>query len=94
MAETAETNFDEFKRKDCVFVVDWLKTKDLHKLCYLFEGVQDSFSDDGINLLRISPFGVIPSDINIVNEPVSIQLNSKDFSSLKCVHISHTCSSI
>ena len=25
MAETAETNFDELKGKDCVFVVDWLK---------------------------------------------------------------------
>ena len=23
----AETNFDEFKRKDCVFVADWLKPK-------------------------------------------------------------------
>ena len=33
MAETAETNFDEFKRKDCLFVADWLKTEDLHKLC-------------------------------------------------------------
>ena len=25
-----------------------------------------SFSDDGINLLKISPFGVIPSDIKTV----------------------------
>ena len=31
MAETAETKFDEFKRKDCVFVLDWLKTKGLHR---------------------------------------------------------------
>ena len=23
----AETNFDEFKRKDCVFMADWLRTK-------------------------------------------------------------------
>ena len=23
------SNFDEFKRKDCIFVVDWLKTKAL-----------------------------------------------------------------
>ena len=52
-----------------------------------------SFSDDGINLLKISPFGVIPSDIHIVNESISNQLNNKDFSSLKCVNISHTCSS-
>ena len=43
MAETAETNFDEFKRKDCLFVADWLKTEDLHKLCSVFEGVQDRF---------------------------------------------------
>ena len=36
MAETAEmmeTNFDEFKGRDYEFVTDWLKTKDLHKLC-------------------------------------------------------------
>ena len=33
------SNFDEFKGKDCVFVADWLKTKDLHKLCTVFEGV-------------------------------------------------------
>ena len=39
MAETTETNFDEFKGKDCVFVADWLKTKGLHKLCSVFEGV-------------------------------------------------------
>ena len=36
MAETAETNYNEFKRKDCVFVADWLKTKGLHKLCTVF----------------------------------------------------------
>ena len=29
----------------------------------------------------------------IVNESISNQLNNKDFSSLKCVNISHTCSS-
>ena len=27
--------------RDCVFVVDWLNTKDLHKLCSVFEGVYD-----------------------------------------------------
>ena len=36
--ETAETNFDEFKGKDCVFQADWLKTNGLHKLCSVFEG--------------------------------------------------------
>ena len=39
MAETAETDFDEFKRIDCVFVANWLKTKGLYKLCTVFEGV-------------------------------------------------------
>ena len=39
MAETAERNFDEFKGKACVFVAEWLKTKGLHKLCSVFEGV-------------------------------------------------------
>ena len=39
MAETAETNIDEFKGKDYVFVADLLKTKGLHKLCSIFEGV-------------------------------------------------------
>ena len=44
MAETTETsNFDEFKEKDCVFVADWLKTKGLHKLCSVFEGVYKPF---------------------------------------------------
>ena len=39
-AETAETsNVDELKGKYCVFVADWLKTKGLHKLCSVFEGV-------------------------------------------------------
>ena len=37
--EMAETNFDEFKGKDCILVVGWLKTKGLHKLCSVFEGV-------------------------------------------------------
>ena len=36
-AETAETNFDEFKGKDCVFVADLLQTKGLHKLCSVFK---------------------------------------------------------
>ena len=40
MVETAETsNFDEFRGNDCVFVAYWLKTKGLHKLCSVFEGV-------------------------------------------------------
>ena len=40
MAETAErSNSDEFKGKECVFVGDWLKTKGLHKLCSILEGV-------------------------------------------------------
>ena len=44
MAEMAETsNFDEFKGKDFVFVADWLKTNDLHKLCSVFEGVYEPF---------------------------------------------------
>ena len=43
MVETAETNFDELKGKDYVFVADWLKTKGLHKLCFIFEGVQEQF---------------------------------------------------
>ena len=37
-----EANFDEFKGKDCILVKrlpDWLKTKGLHKLCSVFEGV-------------------------------------------------------
>ena len=42
MAETTETNINEFTGKDCVFVADWLKTKGLHKLCSVFEGVSRS----------------------------------------------------
>ena len=36
---TETSNVDEFKGKDCIFVADWLKTKGLHKLCSVFEGV-------------------------------------------------------
>ena len=43
MAETSETNFEEFKGKYRVFVTDWLKTKGLHKLCSVFEGVEERF---------------------------------------------------
>ena len=35
----SETNFDEVKGKDCVFVADWLKTKGLHKLCIYFYNI-------------------------------------------------------
>ena len=54
-AETAETNFDEFKRKDCVFVADWLKTKGVHKLCSVFEDVKDRFISifKYINVLKL-----------------------------------------
>ena len=55
MAEMAETNFDEFKRKDCVFMADWLKTKGLDKLCCVFEGVYDRFISifKYVNILKL-----------------------------------------
>ena len=34
-----DVNFDDFKGKDCVLMADWLKTKGLHKLCSVFQGV-------------------------------------------------------
>ena len=43
MAETSETNFEEVKGKYCVFVMDWLKTKGLYKLCSICEGVEERF---------------------------------------------------
>ena len=40
----AETSLDDaFKAKDTRFVADWLKCKDLHKLCSVFEGIQEPF---------------------------------------------------
>ena len=39
----AEASLDVFKAKDTRFVADWLKSKGLHKLCSVFEGIQDSF---------------------------------------------------
>ena len=39
MSEMVETNFDELKRKDYLFMADWLKTKGLRKLCSVFENV-------------------------------------------------------
>ena len=44
MSETAETNFDEFKGKDCVFVANWLKKKGLHRLWPVFEGIESDLS--------------------------------------------------
>ena len=39
----AETSLDAFKAKDTRFVADWLKCKGLHKLCSVFEGIQEPF---------------------------------------------------
>ena len=40
---SAGTSIDAFKAKDTRFVVDWLKSKGLHKLCSVFEGIQEPF---------------------------------------------------
>ena len=37
----AGTSLDAFKAKDTRFVVDWMKRKGLHKLCSVFEGIQE-----------------------------------------------------
>ena len=39
----AETSLDAFKAKDTRFVADWLKSKGLHKLSSVFEGIQELF---------------------------------------------------
>ena len=39
----AETSLGAFKAKDTRFVADWLKSKGLHKLCSVFEGIQEPF---------------------------------------------------
>ena len=36
-------SLDAFKAKDTRFVADWLKSKGLHKLCTVFEGIQEPF---------------------------------------------------
>ena len=46
----AETNFHEFKGKDCGFVAGWLKTEDLHKLCSVFEGIKNYIIFENLNL--------------------------------------------
>ena len=38
-----ETCFDAFKAKDTQFVAGCLKSKGLHKLCSVFEGIQEPF---------------------------------------------------
>ena len=38
-----ETSLDAFKAKDTRFVADWLKSRGLHKLCSVFEGIQEPF---------------------------------------------------
>ena len=39
----AKTSLHAFKAKDTQFVADWLKSKGLHKLCSVFEGIQEPF---------------------------------------------------
>ena len=39
----AKTSLLAFKAKDTRFVADWLKSKGLHKLCSVFEGIQEPF---------------------------------------------------
>ena len=39
----AKTGLHAFKAKDTLFVADWLKSKDLHKFCFVFEGIQEAF---------------------------------------------------
>ena len=39
-----KTSLHAFKMKDTRFVVDWLKSKGLHKLCSVFEGIQEPFT--------------------------------------------------
>ena len=34
-------SLDAFKAKDTRFVANWLKSKGLHKLCSVFEGIQE-----------------------------------------------------
>ena len=38
-----KTSLQAFKAKDTRFVADWLKRKGLHKLCSVFEGIQEPF---------------------------------------------------
>ena len=39
----AETSLEAFKAKDTRFVADWLNSKGLHKLCSVFEDIQEPF---------------------------------------------------
>ena len=39
----AEKSLDAFKAKDTRFVADWLPSKGLHKLCSVFECIQEPF---------------------------------------------------
>ena len=38
-----KTSLHAFKAKDTGFVADWLKSKGLHKLFSVFEGIQEPF---------------------------------------------------
>ena len=43
MAKTSLHAFSAFKAKDTRFVANWLKSKGLHKLCFVLEGIQEPF---------------------------------------------------
>ena len=55
----AETSLDAFKAKDTRFVADWLKSKGLHKLCSVFEGIQEPF------ILSLACKSVVLNHVNI-----------------------------
>ena len=41
----SKTSLHAFKAKDTRFVADWLKSKILHKLWSVFEGIQEPFTN-------------------------------------------------
>ena len=47
-----EASLDALKAKDTRFVADWLKSKGLHKLCSVFEGIQEPFALSSAQLLQ------------------------------------------
>ena len=34
---------EDFRGKDCAFVANWLRGKDLNKLCVVFEGISKEY---------------------------------------------------
>ena len=74
----AETSLDVFKGRDYTFVADWLKSKGLHKLCSVFEGIKNQF------ILSLNTVNILSCIYNINNNSIQYQRRRIRFIEVNC----------